>query len=137
VATPEELAVSQELSNRALPTAVNQPRAAAFVAVSLLTPALVLQVATSEEIAVIQAFQLHTAYDPHGWTALHHAAAAHKVQLVQQLLDIGADPAAADVMYGLTPLHLACMGRVLRSPQLFDLLDARQTATRLQVCDVM
>jgi hypothetical protein len=59
--------------------------------------------------------------------------AAHKVALVQQLLQIGADPAqpiihvthAVDgARTNLLPLHLACLGRVKDEEQLQWLLEA-------------
>jgi ankyrin repeat protein len=90
----------------------------------LLLLLLLLQEASPEELATIQRLQLHTAPDIHGWTALHYAAATHKVKLVQQLLEIGADPAAAD-KHGLMPLHLACMGRVKEHSHLYQLWRAR------------
>jgi hypothetical protein len=86
----------------------------------LLLLLLLLQTASPAELAAIQQLQLHTLPDCHGWTALHYAAATHKVALVQQLLEIGADPAAAD-KHGLMPLHLACMGQVKQHLQLLKL----------------
>jgi ankyrin repeat protein len=77
--------------------------------------------------------RLHIDCSTHGWNALHYAAAAHKVKLVQQLLEIGAHPAAADTQYGLTPLHLACMGRVRDTMQMLELLESRQSVYHLQV----
>jgi hypothetical protein len=55
---------------------------------------------------------------------------------VQQLLEIGADPAAPN-KHGLMPLHLACMGRVTSDQQLSQLRGACNTADvppNLQVC---
>ena len=77
--------------------------------------------------------QLHTASSPIGWTALHYAAAAHKVKLVAQLLWLGADPAAVDAVNALQPLHLACMGRVKDQKQLGGLLAAAGALYDLQV----
>jgi hypothetical protein len=93
---------------------------------------LLLQTAAPEELATIQQLQLHTQPDTNGWTALHYAAAAHKVALVLQLLELGADPAAAD-KYGLTPLHLACMGPVQQHLQLLELWRACSSAATLAV----
>jgi ankyrin repeat protein len=92
-----------------------------------------LQVATAAELDVFHKCQLHIDRNTDGWNALHYAAATHKVKLVQQLLDIGADPAAADSSYGLTPLHLACMGRVRDRAQMAELLESRQSLYHLQV----
>jgi hypothetical protein len=64
---------------------------------------------------------------------LHAAAATHNVKLAQQLLDLGADPAAGDAQYGLTPLHLACMGRVRTAEDLRELLRACQSLLKIQV----
>jgi ankyrin repeat protein len=88
--------------------------------------------ALSFSLLTIQELQLHTQPDAHGWTALHYAAATHKVKLVQQLLQIGADPAAAD-KHGLMPLHLACMGRVTWERQLSILWGACGKTSELQV----
>jgi ankyrin repeat protein len=88
-----------------------------------------LQEATPEELALVQQLQLHTTFSNEGWTALHYAAATLKAKLVQQLLDLGASPAAgapADNVTGLTPLHLACMGRVKSQQQLEALLKAEE-----------
>jgi hypothetical protein len=93
-----------------------------------------LQEATVQELQHVKQLQLHIQCDPQGWNALHYAAAMHKVELVQQLLEIGADPAAADAVCGLTPLHLACMGRVRDISQLKELLEARDCIYDLQVC---
>lgn len=47
-----------------------------------------------------------------GWSALHYAVASHKMFLVQQLINAGADVAAPEPLLQLTPLHLACMGKI-------------------------
>jgi ankyrin repeat protein len=86
-----------------------------------------------QELQYILQSQLHTTCDEHGWNALHYAAATHKVKLVQQLLEIGADPAAEDAVCGLTPLHLACMGRVRDGAQMAELLHSRKDIYHLQV----
>jgi ankyrin repeat protein len=91
-----------------------------------------LQEASPEELAPIQELQLHKQPDRNGWNALHYAAATHKVALAQQLLEMGADPAAAD-KHGLMPLHLACMGRVKSLEQLSKLWRACDNAPMLQV----
>jgi ankyrin repeat protein len=91
-----------------------------------------LQEASAEELATIQELQLHTQPDNEGWTALHYAAAMHRVKLVQQLLEIGADPAAADNR-GLKPLHLACMGQVAMKQQVSTLLEACGNTSSLLV----
>jgi hypothetical protein len=90
-----------------------------------------LQEATAEELTAIQRQRLHTTFNASGWSALHYAAAAHKVKLVQQLLELGAD--AADAVYGLTPMHLACMGRVKDKEQLDQLTKACESLYDLQV----
>jgi ankyrin repeat protein len=92
-----------------------------------------LQGATPEELAAIQRLQLHTTCNAQGWTALHYAAATHKASLVQQLLQLGADPAAPDAQHGFTPLHLACLGRLVNKPQLKKLLAAAPRTYNLQV----
>jgi hypothetical protein len=96
-----------------------------------------LQEASPEDLAAIQELQLHTQPDTNGWNALHYAAAAHQVKLVQQLLEIGADPAAPN-KHGLMPLHLACMGRVTSEQQLSKLRSACELTAdmppHLQVC---
>jgi len=46
--------------------------------------------------------------DPDGWTALHWAVVGDRLEVVQMLLDRGADPNAQDAL-GLTPLHWAAM----------------------------
>lgn len=85
---------------------------------------VLLQIATTDELAAIKRLQLHTTSNEQGWNTLHYAAAGHKTALVQQLLQLGADPAAADTASddvspaGLTPLHLACMGCVKDQEQL-------------------
>jgi ankyrin repeat protein len=67
---------------------------------------------------------------------VHYPAATHNVKLAQQLLDLGADPAAADAQYGLTPLHLACMGRVKDTKQMLQLGPARQSLSSMQVIEI-
>ena len=47
------------------------------------------------------------AKDIQGWTPLHEAAEAGRTDIVQLLLDAGADVEASD-KYGRTPLHTAC-----------------------------
>jgi hypothetical protein len=91
---------------------------------------------TLQELATIKKLQLHVECDEVGWNALHYAAATHKVKLVQQLLDIGADPAAEGAVCGLTPLHLACMGRVRDSTQMVALTEAKTSLKALQVSAV-
>jgi ankyrin repeat protein len=92
------------------------------------------QEATPEELSQIRENRLHLNRNASGWSMLHAAAAAaHNVKLAQQLLDLGADPAVADVVYGLTPLHLACMGRVRDGQQLAELLTACRSLPSLQV----
>jgi ankyrin repeat protein len=93
-----------------------------------------LQEASPEQLKAIQKLQLHVQCDPQtGWNALHYAAATHKVKLVQQLLEIGADPAAANAVSGLTPLHLACMGRVRNETQMIELTEAMASVLSMQV----
>jgi ankyrin repeat protein len=96
-------------------------------------PAAAPEQASMEELAAILLLRPHTTCNSQGWNALHYAAAARNMELVQQLLDVGADFAAADKQYGLTPLHLACMGRVKSSEQLGELEKARQSLPTLQV----
>jgi ankyrin repeat protein len=77
---------------------------------------------------------LHIHCDPQtGWNALHFAAAAHKVKLVQQLLEIGADPAAENAVSGLMPLHLACMGHVRDVKHMIELTKAMASVVGMQV----
>jgi hypothetical protein len=47
------------------------------------------------------------ARDEHGATPLHHAAWDGDLQLIQHLLDAGADPTITDLQYGTTPLGWA------------------------------
>jgi ankyrin repeat protein len=56
------------------------------------------------------------------------------VELAQQLLQLGADPAADDARYGLTPLHLACMGRVNKARQMDEMAGACESLQKMQVC---
>jgi ankyrin repeat protein len=101
------------------------------------------QEATAEELEVIRRLKLHTERNAQGCTALHYAAAAHKVKLVQQLLNLGADVDAVTniQVHHLTPLHLACMGRVTSIEQMKKLLDASDYIYNLVVsllaCDVV
>jgi ankyrin repeat protein len=96
-----------------------------------------LQEITPHELEIIQRAKLHIKRDADGWTALHYAAAAHKVKIVRQLLQLGADPDAADGVHGLRPLHLACMGRVKSAVQLQQLRKASEQLYDLQVgCEV-
>jgi hypothetical protein len=91
-----------------------------------------LQEATAEELAVIQRLKLHSG----GWGALHYAAATHKVKLVQQLLDLGANPAQqamVDDEIFITPLHLACMGQVKSEEQMLHLTSIAGAIYSLQV----
>ncbi|WIA41847.1 hypothetical protein OEZ86_009173 [Tetradesmus obliquus] len=90
------------------------------------------QEATAEELAAIQQHQLHTTCDDDGWTVLHYAAAAHKVKLVAQLLQLGGDPAAAGERHPLRPLHLACLGRVKSREQLQQLWSACTSFDKFQ-----
>jgi ankyrin repeat protein len=106
-------------------------------AATLAAPPAAPQQATVEELAAIQLLRLHTTGNLKGWNALHYAAAAHNVKLVRQLLRLGADPAAADAQYGLTPLHLACMGRVKHAKQLDEVEEARKSLRSLQVLACM
>lgn len=103
---------------------------------------LLLQEATPEELAVIRKLKLHLGLGDSradtdslscSWTALHYAAATHKTRLAAQLLDIGADPSQPEPHAGLTPLHLACLGRVEGEEQLQELLDSAEDVYELQV----
>lgn len=86
-----------------------------------------LQVASADELETISRLRLHLDDDnEQNCSALHYAAAGHKAALVQQLLELGADP---DIPGGpgenlLTPLHLACLGRVQDQAQLAELFRA-------------
>jgi ankyrin repeat protein len=82
-----------------------------------------LQEATPEELALIKQLGLHLAFDELGFSALHYAVCTRKTRLVQQLLEIGADSAAynSELEFKLTPLHLACLGRVKDEEQLNEL----------------
>jgi hypothetical protein len=91
------------------------------------------QEATADELAEIKRRRLHIDCNPSGWNALHYAVATHKVKLVQQLLDIGADPNFAVADLGLRPLHLACMGCVEDLPQFNRLVEAAGSLYDLQV----
>jgi hypothetical protein len=88
---------------------------------------------TPEELANIQRRQLHLDGNASGWFMLHAAAATHNVKVAQQLLDLGAHPAAGDAQDGLTPLHLACMGRVKNEEDMRRLLRACQRLDKIQV----
>ena len=59
------------------------------------------------------------AHEPneHHRTALHHAAAKNRPQMVRLLLDLGADPNATDAT-GATPLDHRCSGACRREPSL-------------------
>jgi ankyrin repeat protein len=87
-----------------------------------------LQEATNNELNLIQTLGLHTRPNDQGCTALHYAAAAHKPKLVQQLLELRADVDAtvrrAFMSEYLTPLHMACLGRVESDKQMDGLLCA-------------
>lgn len=76
---------------------------------------------------------LPVAHRHSGWNALHYAVASHKVQLVQQLLAAGAEIEAPDPLLQLTPLHLACMGKIKDQQQLEQLKQAAGTLYEFQV----
>jgi hypothetical protein len=110
-----------------LPTSDALTLARAAAAVCLL------QEATAEELVEIKRRRLHIDCNPSGWNALHYAVATHKVKLVQQLLEIGADPNSAVAGLGLMPLHLGCMGCVEDLPQFNRLVEAAGSLYDLQV----
>lgn len=91
---------------------------------------IVLQEASAEELAILRHQVSDTSNDGSGCTALHYAAAAHKVKLVAQLLQLGADVNAltrkqpGQRIRSLTPLHLACLGRVKSNKQMRELLNS-------------
>jgi ankyrin repeat protein len=92
-----------------------------------------VQEATAEELAEIKRRRLHLDCNASVWNALHYAVATHKPKLVQQLLEIGADPRAAVAELGLMPLHLACMGCVEDIEQYTKLVEAAGSLYDLQV----
>jgi ankyrin repeat protein len=90
-----------------------------------------LQEATPAELAEIKRQALHIRRNAQGCMALHYAVAAHKWKLVKQLLELGA---GADVPiitsipdpHRITPLHLACLGRMTRDNQMEELLQTTE-----------